>query len=163
MFYLKNLSCLFLFVICLLLNSCVSLEKYEAQQSRLEYTKQNLRNLSAENEVLASDKIELMRKNITINEQLIEREQLFIQQLDSLQKKYKSLKAANEELELLSSGVKNDALVFQQMLGDMIKKFDEFQLKNSEQTKIIQRDIRKIQTETRKISDKLESANTNPQ
>jgi hypothetical protein len=150
-------------IICLLFNSCVSLEKYEAQQNNLERTKRSLRAVSEENDILNSDKAELMRKNITINEQLIQKEQLLTNKLDSLQKQYRSIKAKNDILEQLSSGAKNDALVFQQMLGDMAKKFDDFQVKNTDQTKAIQRDIRKIQTETRKISDKLESANTSPQ
>jgi hypothetical protein len=141
----------------------VSLEKYEAQQNNLEHTKKNLRSLSEENDILNSDKVELMRKNITINERLIQKEKSLTKKLDSLQKQYTALKAKNDVWEQLSSGAKNDALVFQQMLGEMAKKFDEFQSKNVEQTRAIQRDIKKIQTETRKISDKLESANTNTQ
>jgi chromosome segregation ATPase len=150
-------------IICLLFNSCVSLEKYEAQQNHLEHTKKTLHDARDENDILNSDKAELMRKNITINEQLIEKERSLTFQLDSLRKQYQLIKAKNDDLEQLANGTKNDAIVFQQMLGEMSKKFDDFQIKNTEQTKTIQRDIRKIQAETRKISDKLESANTSPQ
>jgi uncharacterized protein YoxC len=133
------------------------------QQNNLDHAKKSLHSLREENDILASDKAELMRKNITINEYLIEKERSLSFQLDSLRKQYQLVKAKNNDLELLTSSARNDALVFQQMLGNMAKKFDDFQTKNAEQTKAIQRDIRKIQTETRKINDKLDSADTIPQ